>query len=136
MELHQPSLVSVLVVDDDYDLCQVVKDGLDIDGQYVVTTACDGTEGIQAIEKSVPDIVLLDMLMSPSNGFSVLEHLQTTDQKHRPGQVIAMSGVTDDESIATMMSLGADSVLPKPFTLVELRQTCERARNSLVPVSR
>lgn len=135
MEPQQPSLVSVLVVDDDYDLCQVVKDGLDIDGKYVVTTACDGVEGIQAIERSVPDIVLLDMLMSPSSGFSVLAHLQAADRKRRPGQVIAMSGVTDDESIATIMSLGADSVLPKPFTLIELRQKCNQARMSLVPAS-
>lgn len=132
METQQSSLVSVLVVDDDYDLCQVVKDGLDIDGKYVVTTAGDGSEGIRAMDQSVPDIVLLDMLMTPSSGFSVLAHLQSTGRERRPRRVIAMSGATDDETVATIMALGADSVLPKPFTLNELRRTCDRARIGLV----
>ncbi len=131
MEPKQPGLVSVLVVDDDYELCQVVKDGLDIEGVYIVATADDGAAGIRAIEQSPPDIVLLDMLMAPSSGFSVLQHLQEAGHERRPKRVIAMSGVSDDETVATIMALGADAVLSKPFTLGELRRTCEQARLAL-----
>lgn len=131
MDLRQSGILSVLVVDDDFQLRQVIKDGLDIDGEYTVTMAADGDAGIRAIEQSPPDIVLLDMLMAPSSGFSVLQHLQETDHERRPGRLIAMSGATDDDMVATIMALGADAVLSKPFTLGELRRTCEQARSEL-----
>lgn len=131
MDLRQSGILSVLVVDDDFQLRQVIKDGLDIDGEYTVTMAADGDAGIRAMEQSPPDIVLLDMLMAPSSGFSVLQHLQETDHERRPGRLIAMSGATDDETVATIMALGADAVLSKPFTLGELRRTCEQARSEL-----
>ena len=130
----QPGLVSVLIVDDDYQLCQVVKDGLEIEGGYIVATAEDGATGIRVIEQSPPDIVLLDMLMAPSSGFSVLQHLQETDHERRPKRLIAMSGMTDDQTIARIMALGADAVLSKPFTLGELRQACERAKSELISI--
>ena len=132
MEPQQPGLMSVLVVDDDDQLRQVVKDGLDLEGEYIVATAEDGTAGIRAIEQSPPDIMLLDMLMAPESGFSVLRHLQKADHERRPRRVIAMSGATDAETVATIMSPGADAGLSKPFTLSELRQTCEFARHALV----
>lgn len=128
MEPRQVGLVSVLVVDDDDQLRQVVKDGLDIGGEYIVVTAEDGAAGIRAIERSVPDIILLDMFMVPSSGFSVLQHLQNADLEHRPRRVIAMSGVSDGETVARILALGADAVLSKPFTLGELRQTCKQAQ--------
>ena len=131
MDLRQSGILSVLVVDDDFQLRQVIKDGLDIDGEYTVTMAADGDAGIRAMEQSPPDIVLLDMLMAPSSGFSVLQHLQETDHERRPGRLIAMSGAADDEMVATIMALGADAVLAKPFTLGELRRTCEQARSEL-----
>ena len=131
MEPERRDLVSVLVVDDDYELCQVVKDGLDMEAVYTVATADDGAAGIRAIEQSPPDIMLLDMHMVPSSGFSVLQHLKETDHDRRPKRVIAMSGVSDDETVAMIMALGADAVLSKPFTLGELRRTCERARLAL-----
>ena len=131
MDLRQSGILSVLVVDDDFQLRQVIKDGLDIDGEYTVTMAADGAAGIREIEQSPPDIVLLDMLMAPSSGFSVLQHLQETDHERRPGRLIAMSGAADDEMVATIMALGADAVLAKPFTLGELRRTCEQARSEL-----
>ena len=132
MDLRQSGILSVLVVDDDFQLRQVIKDGLDIDGEYTVTMAADGAAGIRAMEQSPPDIVLLDMLMAPSSGFSVLQHLRETNQERRPRRLIAMSGLTDDEMVATIMALGADAVLSKPFTLGELRRTCEEARSELV----
>ena len=132
MEPRQSGILSVLIVDDDLQLRQVIKDGLDLDGEYTVTTAADGVAGIQAIEQSPPDIVLLDMLMAPSSGFSVLQHLQETNQERRPKRLIAMSGAADDEMVATIMALGADAVLSKPFTLGELRRTCEQARSELI----
>ncbi len=131
MEPTHSGILSVLVVDDDCQLRQVIKDGLDIDGESTVTTAADGAAGIRAIEQSPPDIVLLDMLMAPSSGFSVLRRLQETDYERRPRRLIAMSGATDDEMVATIMALGADAVLSKPFTLGELRRTCEQARSEL-----
>ena len=131
MGQNDSGLISVLVVDDDYELCQVVKYSLDLEGDYVVATADDGASGINAMEQSPPDIVLLDMLMVPSNGFSVLRHLQSTDRERRPKRVIAMSGVTDGSTVREIMSLGADCVLTKPFTLSELRQTCRRFRLEL-----
>ena len=131
MKPRQSGILSVLVVDDDLQLRQAIKDGLDIDGEYTVTTAADGAAGIRAIAQSPPDIVLLDMLMAPSSGFSVLQHLQKTNQERRPRRLIAMSGVTGDEIVATIMALGADAVLSKPFTLGELRRAFEQARSEL-----
>ena len=131
MSAERAGMVSVLVVDDDDQIRQVVKDVLDIDGEYEVATASDGDAGIVAIDEFSPEIVLLDMLMVPSDGFTVLRHLQEHRRGRRPGRVIAMSGMNDKSTVDRIMSLGADAVLPKPFTLDELICACRQARQDL-----
>ena len=82
----------------------------------------DGESGLACLRERGADVLLLDLLMPGVNGFDVLERLQAGDEMaHRPDRVIAMSALTDRGTMQTLRELGVDSVLPKPFSLAELR---------------
>jgi CheY-like chemotaxis protein len=67
-------------------------------------------------------VLLVDLLMPGLNGFDVLERLQSGEElAHRPEKVIAMSALTDSDTMQVLRGLGVDSVLSKPFSLKELR---------------
>lgn len=83
----------------------------------------DGASGLAALRESSADILLVDLLMPGINGFEVLDRLQSGEEAvDRPERVIAMSALTDRDTMQTLLDLGVDMVLPKPFSLAELRQ--------------
>ncbi len=69
---------TVLCVDDDRNLCQLVAKALAAEG-YVVRTGCDGTAALALVRDATPDLVLLDTLLPGRDGFSVLEEIRAMD---------------------------------------------------------
>jgi CheY-like chemotaxis protein len=67
--------VIVLVVDDDADARDTLRDALEDEG-YVVLTAASGSEALATLEHTRPDVMLLDMMMPQTSGNSVHEQLQ------------------------------------------------------------
>jgi two-component system nitrogen regulation response regulator NtrX len=119
---------SVLVVDDEESIRQLVADVLRDEG-YHTTFAADGSEAIEAVAASPPDLVLLDVAMPGRDGLEVLEHLRTT----RPGlPVVMMSGHGTIETAVRATQLGAFDFLEKPLSydklLLCVSNGLERAR--------
>jgi CheY-like chemotaxis protein len=117
--------MKVLVVDDELQMREVVEEYLSITTDCVIVSAASGDDGLRLNDSERPDVILLDMLMPGLNGFSVLEAVKDRQTHHRPQKIVAMSGITDSETVKEITRLGADFILAKPFTLQELRSVCE-----------
>src|SRR5262244_3947771 len=110
----------ILVVDDNDDNRYTLKLHLDLEGYTNVETARDGEEAIALLETSAFDLVLLDVMMPKVDGFQVLTWLK--DQARlRDLPVIIISALTEMNSMARCIELGAVDYLLKPFNPVLLK---------------
>ena len=110
----------ILVVDDNDDNRYTLKLHLDLEGYTDVETARDGEEAIALIETTAFDLVLLDVMMPKVDGFQVLTWLK--DQARlRDLPVIMISALTEMNSMARCIELGAVDYLLKPFNPVLLK---------------
>lgn len=107
----------ILVVDDEEDLCEILKYNLETEG-YQVDTANSGEE---ALEKDIPSyqLILLDVMMGGMSGFSVARKLRENEKtKHVPIIFLTAKGSENDK--ITGFNLGADDYISKPFSIREV----------------
>jgi DNA-binding response OmpR family regulator len=101
----------VLIIDDDSFLSGIYATKLDIEG-FEVATAKDGEEGLKALEKMTPDLILLDVLMPKLDGFETLKRLkQIPAVKDVP--VIMLTNLGQKEDIEKGIEQGAVDYLIK-----------------------
>jgi DNA-binding response OmpR family regulator len=107
----------VLIVDDDERLREYVRVNLEMEG-YSVREAGSAEEGLNVLEESTPDLVLLDVMMPEVDGWEMLRRVQ---ERHGVGAipVIMFSGKVD-ENEAAARSRGAQGFIGKPFNPQEL----------------
>jgi CheY-like chemotaxis protein/curved DNA-binding protein CbpA len=111
---------SVLYVDDDRGLCQIVAKALGSEG-YVLRTCFDGESAVAAIKDDPPDLVLLDVLLPRRDGFEVLEEIRRLPGSLAQLPVILISGCTPTPAYAERANaLGALALLSKPVPLEKL----------------
>lgn len=103
----------ILVIDDEEDVCGLLKKVLTLEG-YTVFTALDGVSGIKKVEEKKPDIVLLDLKMPHMDGIEVLRRIKRID-KNIVVVMITAYGTMDTARMA--MKLGAFDYITKPFDL-------------------
>ncbi len=106
----------VLVVDDEAHVRRALERALELEG-YVVEQASDGEEALARVDASVPDIVVLDVLMPNLDGLEVCRRLRATDVSVPVLMLTARDGVSDR---VEGLDAGADDYLVKPFALAEL----------------
>lgn len=104
----------VLIVDDDEDLRMLARKSLTRAG-YRVIEAGDGEEGLQAIERLSPDLVILDLNMPEMDGFEFLRRIRANEAT-QDLPVIVLTAQGDEESAKRSFEHGATDFLPKPFT--------------------
>ena len=110
---------SVLVIEDEDDIRELVSYSLLKEGYQVVSVA-SGEEALQYLQRNSVDLVLLDMLMAP--GISGLATYQALLKIHPAQKTIIVSGFSDNEEINQALSLGANGFLSKPYSLEQLGQ--------------
>lgn len=121
----------ILVVDDEPDIVESVKNRLIREG-YDVFTAYDGEEALVRVAENDPDVVVLDLTMPKLNGFEVLRRVRSEfNDRWRP--VIIVSASTDLDSLKKCYGLEADHYLTKPCTLDTLVRGIE-TMISLIPL--
>ncbi|RMU40413.1 response regulator transcription factor [Pseudomonas syringae group genomosp. 3] len=105
----------ILLVDDDVEVLELLKDFLEKHG-YTVEVASDGPSLWQAIERDVPDLVILDVMLPGESGLTLCQKLRA---KHKVGVIMltAMSGLSDK---VVGLELGADDYMSKPYDAREL----------------
>ncbi len=106
---------SIVVVDDEPDVLSMVSDYLGRDG-YSVSGCSSGAELDRALDKTTPDLLVLDVNMPGEDGISIARRLQAT---HRfPIVMLTALGDTIDRVVG--LEVGADDYVTKPFDLREL----------------
>jgi DNA-binding NtrC family response regulator len=114
----------ILIVDDEVALITLLKEELQDVGGYEVDLAFDGVEAINLIQKSLYDVVLLDMKMPRVDGREVLKFIQ---ENSPTTHVIILSQYADIKMAVETTKLGAYEVLGKPYDIDQVEQTIERA---------
>ena len=107
--------ISVLVVEDDRNIADLLQLYLEKEG-YSVTLAFDGGEGLSKFRALQPDLVLLDVMMPVSDGWTVCKTIRAESQT--PVIMLTAKSETDDK--VTGLKLGADDYITKPFEMKEL----------------
>ncbi len=107
--------VSVLVVEDDKNIADLLQMYLEKEG-YAVTTAADGSQGLAKFRAIKPDLVLLDLMMPVMDGWTVCKTIRAESQT--PVIMLTAKGETDDK-VAGLKS-GADDYITKPFEMKEV----------------
>ena len=105
----------ILVIDDDVNICDMLKLYLENDG-YEVKTANDGADGVSCFKMYEPDLVLLDIMMPKKDGWQVCREIREVSSK--PIIMITAKGEVFDKVLG--LELGADDFIVKPFEMKEL----------------
>jgi DNA-binding NtrC family response regulator len=108
---------TILIVDDEKDLCTVLSDSLSQD-RYRVITAFNGETALQLVMKEKPDLMLLDIKMPGMDGIEVLKHLRRMKNKI---SVIMFTAFGTLETARKAMKLGAYDYITKPVDLFLLK---------------
>lgn len=119
-----PQRYNILIVDDEASFTALLQEELQDLGLYEVDLAFDGAEAINLIQKTIYDVVLLDIKMPRVSGIEVLQFIQ----EHSPSsQVIILSQFADVKIAVETTKLGAYEVLGKPYDIDQVEQTIQRA---------
>jgi CheY-like chemotaxis protein len=104
---------TLLIVDDEPAILRLLVEALE-KPEWNVLTATSGVEAIGLYRQYAEeiDMVLMDLKMSPSNGFVIMNELRRMNPQVR---VAIMSGSPGEVSVDEMLEAGAVSVIPKPF---------------------
>ncbi len=106
----------ILVVDDEPSMLRYLQTVLELDS-YRVSTASNGLEAVDKVQRDSPDLVLLDMVMPGADG---LETLQRIREARPSTKVVMLSCVRDTRKVAQAMRLGAQDYLSKPVQKEEM----------------
>ncbi len=105
----------VLVVDDDLNICELLRLYLEKEG-YNVTIANDGMSAVRIFNQIQPDITLLDIMLPQLDGWQVLREVRKTSDK--PIIMLTAKGEVFDKVLG--LELGADDYVTKPFDTKEI----------------
>lgn len=107
----------VLVVDDEQDLCEILKFNLETEG-YTVDTANSAEEAL-TLDLPSYDILLLDVMMGEMSGFAMARTLKSKDTTSRIPIIFLTARDTENDTV-TGFNLGADDYISKPFSIREV----------------
>ena len=107
----------VLVVEDDQVMAGLLTDKL-AKKEMEVSYAVNGESCFKEIEKSVPDIILLDLILPGTSGFDILKKIKS-DERTKATPVIVLSNLGSREEIQKGLELGADAYLIKANVLID-----------------
>ena len=115
-------MAHILAVDDDPDLCTLLKTALERDGHAVEIR----TSGVTVTESLCrwADCILLDVMMPGEDGFATCRRIRAITQ----APILFLTARTDEQSVLTGLGIGADDYLTKPFRVAELRARVAASR--------
>ncbi len=130
---------SVLVVDDEPNILLSLKFLMERAG-FVVTTAVDGEQALEAVAVSPPDVILLDVNMPKLNGYGVCEKVRANPRLANT-RIIMLTAMGREMEKEKGLALGADEYVTKPFSTREIVDKVtalmnQRAGDASRPVSR
>ena len=105
---------SVLVVEDEEDIMEVIRFNLEKEG-YEVHQALSGEKALQVIENNLPSLVLLDLMLPGINGLDLCRIFKQNDRT-KAIPVIMLTAKSEDADIVAGLEMGAEDYITKPFS--------------------
>ena len=102
---------SVLVVDDEPEICDILSDMISKHG-YTVVTASNGEKALYEVKQRHFDLIFLDLVLPGANGVEVMQRIKDSDSD---AVVVIVTGFGDDPLAVMAMSLGPLLIVRKPF---------------------
>jgi CheY-like chemotaxis protein/DNA-binding CsgD family transcriptional regulator len=119
-------MATVLVVDDEADLRELVRLNLSLDGHRVVGAA-DGDEALNLAGRENPDVILLDIMMPRRDGWDTLAAIKAGDCGLSEVPVVMLSARSDEGDQLCAAIEGAIKYITKPFSIETLRSAVSQA---------
>ncbi len=107
--------IRVVVVDDEVPLVQLITGYLEREG-YQVFPAFDGPEALEVIQRSVPDVIILDLMLPGLDGLEVARRVRATSDAY----ILMLTAKAEEIDRIVGLQVGADDYLTKPFSPREL----------------
>ena len=108
-------MANILTLDDNLELCKLIRTALERDGHRVETRQAGG-ELTEALCRWA-DCILLDVMMPGEDGFAVCRRIRSLTEV----PILFLSARTDEAAVLEGLGIGADDFLSKPFRVAELR---------------
>ncbi len=109
---------TILIVDDEEDIIELIKYNLKNEG-YDILTAFTGEQAIKIARQSLPDLIVLDLMLPGIDGLEVTKFLKNSAQtKELP--IVMLTAKGEESDIVTGLELGANDYISKPFSPKEL----------------
>ena len=108
-------LGKILVVDDDKNICQIIREYLEFE-DFNVSVVHDGKEALAKIEKENFDLIILDIMLPKLDGLELCQELRPQDNT----PIIMLSAKNKEIDRITGLELGADDYVTKPFSPKEI----------------
>ncbi|AKV55430.1 two-component system response regulator [Bifidobacterium actinocoloniiforme DSM 22766] len=132
--MSKPIEASIVVVDDEPSIRDLLVASLHFAG-FEVTTAASGSEAIEVIERTQPDLIVLDVMLPDIDGFTVTSRIR---QEGVSAPILFLTARDDTQDKIMGLTVGGDDYVTKPFSLEEvvariraiLRRTHEQAEDS------
>ena len=109
----------VLIVDDDEQIVDLLRDVLGRDQRFEVRTAATGYDAGMLTQEFRPDLIILDFMLPDINGNIVCETIRKNPDLNET-RIINVSGVVNQEEITDLLTRGADDFVKKPFNIEKL----------------
>jgi two-component system phosphate regulon response regulator PhoB len=124
---------AVLVVDDEPDLLELIRFHL-CEAGFEVETACDGRQGLEAVRRRRPSLLVLDWMLPDLSGTEVCRQLRS-DPKLRDLPILMLTAKSEEVDRVVGFELGVDDYVTKPFSPRELalRVQAILRRTSAIP---
>ena len=119
---------SILIVDDDVNLCTVLSEELNAIG-YETNYLTNGEEVAKVLEAGKTDLLLLDLKMPGTDGFNVLQKINNHQNSHP--KIIVLTAYADVKSAIESARLGASDFISKPYDFDELLITIRKVLQSV-----
>ena len=115
----------VVVVDDDIELLQIMRDFIEEDTRFELRTAATGFDAGVATQEFKPDLIFLDIMLPDINGMEVCRYVKNTEPFSNT-KIIVISGMIERDKIDELYQMGIDHYFQKPFNLTEIKKkACE-----------
>ena len=105
---------TILVVDDEEDILELVRYNLQREG-YQVETAVSGEKALKLARQQPPELIVLDLMLPGMDGLDVARHLKN-DARCRQVPIVMLTAKGEEADVVTGLELGAEDYVTKPFS--------------------
>ncbi|MDY7029105.1 MAG: response regulator [Spirochaetota bacterium] len=129
---------TVLIVDDEEDILQLIRYNLEKEGYRTITTA-SGEQALYEAKRNLPNLIILDLMLPGVDGIEVCKQLRAIDEtKLIP--ILMVTAKSEESDIITGLEVGADDYITKPFSpkvlVARVRAIMRRSRRNPLQAGR